>query len=662
LAIAVGLFFPWAAWIYSANQVTPRESAQTARLFIIPWACQPEPGERLVFQFGLIFFPVALLGLSFAFGRLRSRRWFRVPLVYLGGVELTVAGLLASGGWWCLREQHFFHLARHRFFERPFRTWPIFLASVVLLRLRSGEHRAVKGMVHGLALALVALLAIACVFDENGAYSRTWHFTAAFQSVVQVHQGNALLINCRGQYGLYAHFLQPLFALCGLSVLKFTLVMGLLLATSFVALWAFLREATANHLAAGFGFFALVFAGWLYHRFPGGQAFHCFDPYFQYHPIRFLFPTALVWLGWTYLRRPRRGLYWGALVFLSAGVLWNFDSGLPALLTWITTLCFADLFRPGARAKIGALAGHLGAGGLSGAGVVGLYAAAMFLRYGAFPDFAEFFHFQKLFYLAGFCMLPMEFPGTWVLVVLVYLAGLTYAAFALAANRGTVKANMVFLLSVLGLGLFSYYQGRSHPYVLTLVWWPCFLLMTLFLDELLVTLRAGHGRPLHWFFSAVLVWCLAGFSWSAVREVPLGLRLIGAHLSQTLEPQDAALQQEVARIRSQAAPGAGMVILAPSEALLHLASGVPPVSPCSYIEMILREDHVNLLRYLEQHPGVRIYVEKQLFDHDWPRFGSRWLFDQIQERYERADETPGGYFFRTGSLRTAGRNAAGAPH
>jgi hypothetical protein len=37
-------------------------------------------------------------------------------------------------------------------------------------------------------------------------------------------------------------------------------------------------------------------------------------------------------------------------------------------------------------------------------------------------------------------------------------------------------------LSVLGLGLFSYYQGRSHDHNLPSVWWPAFILLTIFVD------------------------------------------------------------------------------------------------------------------------------------------------------------------------------------
>jgi hypothetical protein len=172
--------------------------------------------------------------------------------------------------------------------------------------------------------------------------------------------------------------------------------------------------------------------------------------------------------------------------------------------------------------------------------------------------------------------------------------------------------------------------------------------MTLFLDQLLLTLRAGPRRLIHGFLGLLLVWFLAGYSWSSVAEVPCLLRRIGLHLHQARAPGEAGLRNEAALIRSHASSGAGMVILSPREAALHLVSGIPPVAPCSYIEMVLMEDYVNLCRYLEQHPDVNVYVEKKLIDRGWRRLGSRRLLDLIQEKYEIAEETPDAYILRQG--------------
>src|SRR5262249_9594987 len=283
------------------------------------------PGERLVFLTGLVFLPAVILCLSFALRWWTRPGRFLAPLENCWIVDLACASLFFVFCVFCLVEHQFFHIRHTLFFRHPLAALPLFLGALAAFRF-AWNGRWSRWTAHALALALIMVVGLACVFDEGGTYSQNWHFAAAFNSVVQVHFGKALLIDGRGQYGLYAHFLQPLFALGGLSVLKFTLVMALLLAASYVALWVVLRQAVRNQLVALCGFFALVFTGWLSLRFPKDGRFQWVDPYFQYHPIRFLFPTLLVLLGWKYFRQPSRRLYGGTTVLLSVGVLWNFDS------------------------------------------------------------------------------------------------------------------------------------------------------------------------------------------------------------------------------------------------------------------------------------------------------------------------------------------------
>ena len=181
------------------------------------------------------------------------------------------------------------------------------------------------------------------------------------------------------------------------------------------------------------------------------------------------------------------------------------------------TLCFAELFGDDWRSVARRIVGHLAAAGCVLTAVVCLYSCAIRLRYGAFPDYSQFFAYQRLYFVAGYYKLPMSPPATWLLVGLVYLAGLAYAAVALFARQETLRAKMMFLLSLLGVGLSSYFQGRSHPNILVLVWWPCQLLLVLFLDDLLLRLKQRPARVLPWFATALLAWFLVG---SAVSLAP----------------------------------------------------------------------------------------------------------------------------------------------
>src|SRR5262249_8280715 len=127
MAIAVGLYLPLVSWISSKTQVPAAERAETARLFVNPDECRPEPGARLAFQLGLAFLPAALLGLSFVVRQLEKRGWFQVPLDRLWIVDLLAGILLLFLVCLSFLEKKYFHIYRSLFFEHPLATFPLFL-------------------------------------------------------------------------------------------------------------------------------------------------------------------------------------------------------------------------------------------------------------------------------------------------------------------------------------------------------------------------------------------------------------------------------------------------------------------------------------------------------------------------------------------------------
>ena len=159
------------------------------------------------------------------------------------------------------------------------------------------------------------------------------------------------------------------------------------------------------------------------------------DPYFQYMPIRMVAPVLSAWLTWRYLNHPSRMRYWLTMLALGAGPLWNLDTGLPAMASWIGVLAYGELGGEGTkRRKLGRIVNHLLAGGVCSLVAVLGYAIAVQVRSGRWPDFVAFLEFQRIFYGAGFFMLPMPAMGGWWAVAIVYLAGLAYAARSLNAR------------------------------------------------------------------------------------------------------------------------------------------------------------------------------------------------------------------------------------
>jgi hypothetical protein len=634
-------FVPLAVWLYNAQTIAP----ETAKLFAMPELCRPEPGERLVFLAALIYFPVAIAILNFVWVRTERRGCIRVSenqrWVQSGYAVLLLAvfalSMVGSNG---------YHLRRNLFYESPVWGLGCFALTIVLLRTQLGSNRWIGRTAYLLAVMLIAAVAGACVFDETHPYVSFQHFAPVLQPVVQVHYGKALLVDARSQYGLYAHLLQPIFAVIGLSITKFTAVMAALMAVSMLGLWSFLRGVVRSQLVALAGFSALVFAGWFFLFYPQYDSSGVADFYFQYYPIRFVFPAAAVWLGWHYFEQPRRWLYALSMMVFSVGVLWNADAGVPALGSWLAALCFAELFEGTWASRTGKIAWHLGAGALSMAAVIAVYAGAIWLRYGTVPDFGQLLAFQELFYVAGFCMLPMPLAGSWNMVVLVYLIGLAYAASALTAGKATVRVKMIFFLTVLGLGLASYYQGRSHDHVLVKVWWPCWALLVLFLDDLLVAVRKPSCGPLARFAAVVTTWLVGGYAWSTVADGHSFLGLLGRPTDQRLLEAAASLDEDVATLRARVPRDAPVVIVSDRDATLYLLSGIAPAMPTSFLEMVMVDDFVRIREFFRQRSDAMLYVQKRALKDAGEPEGNRQLRALLGD-FREVGETAGGRLFST---------------
>jgi hypothetical protein len=549
-------------------------------------------------------------------------------------LDLVCVGLLVVLCGYCFREQASYYLRRNLFFHHPITTFPLFVWSLAALKWSRGKNRAVRVGIHLLAGVLLAGVFLACLFDETGAATAAWHFTQAFNPLVQVGLGKTLLGRCSSPYGLYPEFLGPLVTLGGLSVWKFTAVMGLLTAAAFLMLWVFLRQATANRLVAAVGFLALVFVSWFYGRTPEAYTFRFPDFCFQDLPVRLVVPAGLVLLGWRYFRRPGRWLYAAILVWLSVGLLWNPASGLPALLAWVSTLTVCAFAEPGWQARLRQAALHLGAAAATLAGVVGLYAGVTWLAHGAWPHLAELFQGPRLLSLTGTGVLPLDQPTTAKLVFLVYLAGLGYALWFQAARPEKVRAAMIFLLSALGLGLLACCRGVTSPSRLLPVWWPCFLLLTLLLDELAGRLQAGSRRALCWLTTAFLLWLVEGYAGAAVVDLPYLGDLISRQLPGAHAADRADLRQEVALLHDAASQGEGLLVLSPREAVLRLAADLPQVRQRPDFEAVESGNLARLRQELSEQPAARVFIDKEVF----AKLAGR-LFEVFEGGYEIVSET-----------------------
>ncbi|MFH2085996.1 MAG: hypothetical protein ABII21_04400 [bacterium] len=323
-------------------------------------------------------------------------------------------------------------------------------------------------------LILVCMVGVAmymanfAIINELHRYNaNALNLSVVMTSVIQVFFGKAVLIDQKSQYGLYAHFLEPILHLMGgVSVLNFSLIMAGMVLASVLSIGIFLWLVTKNKWIALVGFLAT-----LYFNYFVGQLWPE-DLYYQYYPIRTLFPTLLLPLYYWYSTKPGRRKYWLLWITFALGTLWNLDVGIFTF----AALGLTHLYREG-WGKLGKLARD----GLSAlGGAWGMFFLFERMRYGTWPQVSEILSAQKLF-LSG---AELHLNGLWILIVLIYLMGVVILKFW--------KSEYVVLVTTLGIGIFTYYLNNPHDSVLTNCGYPAIILLTLLVE------RAWRQKKLWW--------------------------------------------------------------------------------------------------------------------------------------------------------------------
>jgi hypothetical protein len=213
------------------------------------------------------------------------------------------------------------------------------------------------------------------------------------------------------------------------------------------------------------------------------------------------------------------------------GMVWNLDSGLFIVVAYATFLA-ARMTQAWAQELGGkripaqarsssayarALCLHLVCTAL----VVLVFFALLALQAGAPLNLSWLFAPQKLFFGLGLTMLPMpRLVHPWMALLAVYLLGLVVSIHSWTKNPARQCQDLVFYLSVLGLGLFYYYQGRSHVLNLVSVGWPAMLIAGILADQHLRAIRAGLLGRWHLFQPAVAVGLLLVACYSFISHAP----------------------------------------------------------------------------------------------------------------------------------------------
>ena len=308
------------------------------------------------------------------------------------------------------------------------------------------------------------------------------NFEIILYSLAQVVNGKTLIIDLPAQYGLYAELLNPLFSLVGLTVFTFTTVMTLLTMLSIsIFIWIVCIRCIKTNVLKWLGIpllIASVSSIWV--MLPQSPDF-----YLAYQPIRILFPSLYIASIYFFLKNREKYLTTVLLSLIMAiGLIWNLDTGIPMVGSFFC-LQAIDIISNKESSRRKVIYTTLGALTIIFVTISFFYIYLLVKSGGQQIVWHDLVKYQEIHYIAGFNMLPM--PRTlahpWVLVIGIYSFGVIGGIVQKLEGKSSHFWDFIFTISICGIGLFAYYQGRSHFYNLCNALWPAIVILLLLADH-----------------------------------------------------------------------------------------------------------------------------------------------------------------------------------
>jgi hypothetical protein len=467
--------------------------------------------------------------------------------------------------------------------------------------------QGVKKIINFLPTLFMGLLVFSIfslnIFSANNIVD-PYHFNPVFYPMAQVAGGKALLVGFTSFYGLFPIFINVFFWILGFSVLKFSIVLSSIFVLSYFAAYKFLKEIIKNKLVLIGGLCSLFIFSYSVFTFYGTPV------YFQYWPIRFFPPCVLILLGSLFLRSSnKKNFYYSSFIWCFASLLWNLETGAVMLVAWLVLLVYSDLSEFKGLSLFKKLCQHLAVlfGGLLF--TIGLFFLYTLLKSGTYPNFGLLGLYQKLFFSGYFLINIPPLPHVWGLVILIYLAGLLYSVRALFFLP-TEKSKIIFFLSVLGLGLFSYYEGRSQDLALIGTLFPAVLLLTIFADQLLESVK-NNIQP----FGNIAVLIIFLF---IIYSAPVSLLVLMPKIIRTgwsglvsLNKSGTDFSRSIKFVEENSRAGEKIFIVAKNKEGIYYGESktISVMDLPSSTELVSKADFAEVVNFLKQNTTTKVFAD-----------------------------------------------------
>ncbi|GAA4467401.1 hypothetical protein GCM10023093_23290 [Nemorincola caseinilytica] len=648
LLSAMGAVVLWAILTFVLTSLYHPDMAEvnrSAQAVLIDSAhLRPEPVESLLFRLSVILVvPTAILlykGLSGKSIIRRLSQTLAFPVLTWGSV--AALALLIYGGMAAVNPygpkggdspQNTRDLVSDTNFQFYFKSlftgeylWAYLLIILPLIAVlffigmrqkRIDDNRTYKLTINTIGYTTAAFLIITIVAMNSIHFPYTdenkFDFSAVYYAATQVFSGKPMLVNgFIDTYGMYPHFLLPLFRITGLSVTTFSATMSVLLGLAFIMNLFMMRRLIRNTTLFFLGFFTLVFFPYL-----DFKLLTVFDCIFSLYPIRYIIPSSIGLLALLYFTRPTRIRYYTTFFVSALFILWNPEIGLSCYMAWTLANVYASFFDAQGRPAIRRMVMHIVTAIAVFIMIILGHKLFIYLGYGVWPDSGLLFKPITYYTKYGMSLLPMSLLHPWNISAIILLLGFIYAGAAWHHRRITPKSTMVMFLSLVGIGYFTYFQGRSQNSNYALSSGFSLIVLTILADELWDKIKDQKVAPLYGLF-VIALGCLSFSFAEIVYNAPQIVALSDQDAAkQAQAPLQQRVQANTAFIENTSAEGEKIIVFTAKKLQPLFFNGNKRRSAFDpgYIDLFLRSD-LDRFRNIIIDSAAKVYLEprSRLYD------------------------------------------------
>lgn len=463
---------------------------QAKEIFLkeIIFSFNPKPVENLQYFLGVLFLPLILTISYYLSVRIVDQFLIgKLRIIYILLALATFLGLPAFI-YLVLSIGDFFYVPAVAYPILGFSVYAFIIFPVFLYFLIKNKYQTwIFNILFALLILVISAVVVFSVSSPAGIFDANL-LDAVYFPQTQIAHGKTIIQQVPSLYGLFPLILKPVFDIIGLGVVKFTFVMSFLVLISYLFILLFLRISLKNKIIPLLGMLSIL----NYFHLPRIITSVNYKINFQHLPVRVIFPSLILFISAKYSIKPNKYLYIIGHLLATLAIFWNFDSGIVVFISWNLFLLYLEIWKREDNKLINLLKSVckrllIGICSL----LVGLSLLSLYYIYysGSLPGLSLFFQYSKLFY-SGFGMnrLPI-FPHMWHLIILIYTLSLLISLVSLIKNKNNNKAPLYFILSILGFGLFIYFQGRALNTVLFDSSFVSILILALLLDDCLFNLQ-----------------------------------------------------------------------------------------------------------------------------------------------------------------------------